>query len=336
MVALDEFSRVVSEIHASSICPDNWPMALAEVRRVLEAEGCAILVGRGTDRSLMCGALEAEARKRYVEHYYAVDYVLDAVENGPIGVVRGGRELVALQHNSEFEADFMRPYAMDDGVFVRLSVGEVDASFLAAAPKRSEPFDTAERVALVAALVRHLRQALCAGVHFAELRYAAGQFDDIVDTFKHGVVIVDAAGRIVRTNAVADRILASVDGLALRAAVCVGNSVTCRRSSGKRPYILHVAPLTQSDGALVMIVDPESDDEPHQDVLRRTFGMTGAEAEVARRVMRGDGLNQIADELSVWKATVRTHLQHIFDKTDTHRQAELLRLLMTVSPPVRR
>ena len=30
--------------------------------------------------------------------------------------------------------------------------------------------------------------------------------------------------------------------------------------------------------------------------------------------------------------TVRTHLQHIFDKTDTHRQAELVRLLLMVSP----
>ena len=30
-------------------------------------------------------------------------------------------------------------------------------------------------------------------------------------------------------------------------------------------------------------------------------------------------------------ATVKTHLQHVFDKTDTHRQAELVRLLLTVT-----
>lgn len=41
---------------------------------------------------------------------------------------------------------------------------------------------------------------------------------------------------------------------------------------------------------------------------------------------------QISDELSVSLATVRTHLQHVFDKTETHRQAELVRLLLVLSP----
>ena len=31
-------------------------------------------------------------------------------------------------------------------------------------------------------------------------------------------------------------------------------------------------------------------------------------------------------------ATVKTHMQHIFDKTDTHRQAELVRLLLAITP----
>ena len=31
-------------------------------------------------------------------------------------------------------------------------------------------------------------------------------------------------------------------------------------------------------------------------------------------------------------ATAKTHLQHVFDKTDTHRQAELVRLLLTIIP----
>jgi DNA-binding CsgD family transcriptional regulator len=48
--------------------------------------------------------------------------------------------------------------------------------------------------------------------------------------------------------------------------------------------------------------------------------------------MRGAHLRDIADELSVSYQTVRTHLQHIFDKTDTHRQAELVRLLLRLAP----
>jgi hypothetical protein len=46
-------------------------------------------------------------------------------------------------------------------------------------------------------------------------------------------------------------------------------------------------------------------------------------------VMRGQGRNHIADELLLSLATVKTHLHHAFDKTDTHRQAELVRLLLS-------
>ena len=39
---------------------------------------------------------------------------------------------------------------------------------------------------------------------------------------------------------------------------------------------------------------------------------------------------ELSEKLSVSLVTVRTHLQHVFDKTDTHRQAELVRLLLVL------
>ena len=80
--------------------------------------------------------------------------------------------------------------------------------------------------------------------------------------------------------------------------------------------------------ALVIVVDPKRQAEPHRDLLIRLFGLTRAEAEVALRVLRGDGLRPISDELTLSLATVKTHLQHVFTKTGTHRQAELVRLLL--------
>jgi DNA-binding CsgD family transcriptional regulator len=48
--------------------------------------------------------------------------------------------------------------------------------------------------------------------------------------------------------------------------------------------------------------------------------------------VRGADLKQVSGELSVSVTTVRTHLQHVFDKTGTHRQAELIRTLLAISP----
>jgi DNA-binding CsgD family transcriptional regulator len=80
------------------------------------------------------------------------------------------------------------------------------------------------------------------------------------------------------------------------------------------------------------LVDPEQQPEPPTQLLRRVYGLTNAEADVALRVVRGDGLKPICEELSLSMATVKTHLQHVFDKTDTHRQADLVRLLLTLTP----
>ena len=88
--------------------------------------------------------------------------------------------------------------------------------------------------------------------------------------------------------------------------------------------------------ALVLIIDPEDEPAPAAALLRRLYHLTEAEAEaeaeVAVHVMHGADLKQISDELSISLTTVRTHLQHVFDKTDTHRQAELVRLLLALSP----
>jgi len=84
--------------------------------------------------------------------------------------------------------------------------------------------------------------------------------------------------------------------------------------------------------AVVMIIDPQDEPEPAAGLLRRLYRLTEAEGEVALHVMHGADLKQISEVLSISLTTVRTHLQHIFDKTDTHRQAELVRLLLMVSP----
>ena len=47
--------------------------------------------------------------------------------------------------------------------------------------------------------------------------------------------------------------------------------------------------------------------------------------------MLGHGLQSVADELRVTLSTARTHLQSVFEKTGTHRQAELVRLLIELA-----
>jgi DNA-binding CsgD family transcriptional regulator len=63
------------------------------------------------------------------------------------------------------------------------------------------------------------------------------------------------------------------------------------------------------------------------------FALTPAEARTALALFEGDRLQDVADRLGLSLATVRTHVQRAFDKTGTHRQADLVRLLLAYGTP---
>ena len=61
--------------------------------------------------------------------------------------------------------------------------------------------------------------------------------------------------------------------------------------------------------------------------LRQRFGLTEAEAEVARLLAQGVTLDGIAKTRGVSIGTVRLQLKSIFGKTDVHKQGQLVALL---------
>ena len=50
VVGIDDFSRIVSAIYASAITPENWIVAMADVRRTLDAQSAGLLLADGAGR----------------------------------------------------------------------------------------------------------------------------------------------------------------------------------------------------------------------------------------------------------------------------------------------
>ena len=61
--------------------------------------------------------------------------------------------------------------------------------------------------------------------------------------------------------------------------------------------------------------------------LARREGLTTREHDVLTRIIKGDAVRAIAQDLSLSEATVNTHVQHIYQKTGIHSRDELLALL---------
>ena len=71
------------------------------------------------------------------------------------------------------------------------------------------------------------------------------------------------------------------------------------------------------------------------EAFARLYKLTGGELRLLLALTQGLGAKEAADMLGISEPTARTHLQHIFSKTDTTRQTELLRLLQNSTPQVR-
>lgn len=121
-----------------------------------------------------------------------------------------------------------------------------------------------------------------------------------------------------------------------------GGVMAVSRGMGRRPLSITVAQLNGSNGlfeigkpcAIVLIADPEKQQTLPEDHLRLLYGLTKAEARLAVLLATGISLEQAAEQLAISRNTVRTELAHIFDKTNTRRQAELVRLLLNSAPVI--
>ena len=186
----------------------------------------------------------------------------------------------------------------------------------------------------------------------------------LLDIFPAGVVLLDQNRRVVQLNRLAEQILGNGDGLYLRhdelratrsgentrlrqlledagsgwldAGVSALPLLSVSRSSGHRALEVLVLPFYCATGSgldvdppktLVLIRDPERKLADCQDWLKSLYGLTQVEASVAQRMAQGQSVDHLAEELHVQPNTIRVHLKHIYRKTRTGRQSELVNLL---------
>lgn len=66
------------------------------------------------------------------------------------------------------------------------------------------------------------------------------------------------------------------------------------------------------------------------------YQLTTAEIQVLGQVLQGNALADVADMLGLARSTVKTHLEAIYRKTQTNRQAELVSRIMRLASPLKR
>ena len=113
-------------------------------------------------------------------------------------------------------------------------------------------------------------------------------------------------------------------------------------ANGESACVIHAAPLGSeqsfgtTDGsrpsrAIVFLYSLESVAQVRPELLCELFSLTPAEARAALQLLHGGGVTEMAERLGVSANTFKTQLRVAYEKTHTHRQADLLKLLLSLT-----
>ncbi|WP_025899690.1 DNA-binding response regulator [Sneathiella glossodoripedis] len=109
-------------------------------------------------------------------------------------------------------------------------------------------------------------------------------------------------------------------------------AMSVSREDSDAPLTVMVAPIgtgVAGKGAVLFVSDPVEPVELSIDAICRLYGLTPAEGRLALGLTNGSKLDDLAEEWGVSMHTVRSQLRQIFRKTDTSRQSELVKLILT-------
>jgi DNA-binding CsgD family transcriptional regulator len=82
--------------------------------------------------------------------------------------------------------------------------------------------------------------------------------------------------------------------------------------------------------ALVFIGDPSSPPKSRAPLMRQLYRLTPVEARLSDLLLQGLEVRDAAEQLGTTLQTARFHLKRVLAKTDTRRQTELMRLMLSL------
>jgi len=220
-------------------------------------------------------------------------------------------------------------------------------------------------------IVPHVRRAAVIGKLVDLHKIEAATFADTLDGLAAAVFLVDSDGRIMYANSTAQTmlhessvirgtsgkltvldsradhalrdILINADGGA--AATGTKGIAISIRAAGNQLYVAHILPLASgarrnagivySAIAAIFVRKAELNLTHPLKTVANTYKLTPAEMRVLMTIVEFDGVREAAPVLGISVPIVKTHLQHVFEKTGTSRQVDLVKMVASHMGPLR-
>ena len=267
---------------------------------------------------------------------------------------------------TRFFQEWLAPQSLMDGLFSNLEKGATSCALFTAMRHAAQgPVDDRMRRRFEL-ITPHVRRAMLIGKVIDLHRVEAAALADSLDELASGLFIVDSNGRIIHANLSAHRLIAEasllrapngrIAALDLQSrnlldvftAAKAGDAAVGKKGiampltarTGER-YVAHVLPLTSGArrkagvsyaATAAMFIRKAALDLPSPpEALASQFKLTPAEVRVLFAIVEIGGVPEVAPVLGIADQTVKSHLHHIYEKTETKRQADLVKLVASYS-----
>ncbi len=228
---------------------------------------------------------------------------------------------------------------------------------------RDDTVPNDESLAFLRGFVPELQRAFTLHKRFTRLRMQHHAASDVLNWLPFGVLFVDAQGNVLTKNRKAQAMAAENDGLIIERSALVATSaqetsrlrelilhaaasakgdvvteaMTVARPSMRRPLTVMVSSLTAGESseasvapaAVVFVSDPEENYNIAEETVLHFFDLTPAEARLLVALANGSSLSEVSARHEVTVNTLKTQLNHIFRKTGTNRQSDLIKLVFS-------
>ena len=313
------------------------------------------------------GQRHPEVEREYHEVYYPLDERPPRIRHAPDSRLLHTSDLFTdeeLKTSATYNEALARTHARN-GIHVRLD-GPGGSRIIWGV---NDPVDgdgwSCGQLDSIRRLLPHIRQTVGVQQALAGAGALGTSLAALLATTGLGIVQLDGRGRVVAANDRARDVLrtgdglfdedgylyarapednAELQGLLARAlppfgAQGAGGSTMLRRPSARPPVVLHVNPVGRREtdfhlwpvAALVLVVDPASRTRIDPAVVAAVLGLTGMESRVAVRLAEGMSVREIAAATGRGESTIRSHVKHMFAKHRLSRQAELVRLVLSLA-----
>lgn len=367
-------SQLIAGMYDATLEPGQWSEAMARIVAFVGGHGGCLLAKDPTSRDIEAHwqtGVEPHYLRLYTETYSKIGPAA-ALTFGDIGQIVSVAEVVPYEEfrRSRFYLEWAEPQGWVDVAIAMLDKSAGGWGFLGISRNASNGMVDDEMRRRIALVVPHVRRALRIGKAIERRQADAATFADILDQLSAGLLLLDAQGRIVHTNAAADDMLR--DGRLLRAigkrlaggdaqaeralretailpraeGVNLGRAgvvVPLRTCDGER-YIARAMPLASAappgagetaEATTAVFVRRATMDAPSSpDIIAESYKLTPTELRVLFALVEVGGVPDVAASLGIAETTVKTHLARLFAKTGARRQAELVKLVAGFSMPV--